>query len=120
MKHMTYVNPTDRIAAACIAAVRPWRTKFESDPIPIADQANQTARLANLVVRLVHQAAFQGIAPADVDSDNGTAALAAIADAIFSGKKKAAHFAALPPAWKHIVGAAQRIVDREEGAKRKR
>lgn len=119
MTHMTYVNPTDRIAAACIAAVRPWRTKFESDLVALDATANPASRLANLVVRLVHQAAFQGITTADVDSESGAAALSVIADAIFTGKKKAAHFAALPPEWKHVVGAAQRIIDREERPKQR-
>ena len=115
---MGYVNPTDRIAAACIAAVKPWRAKFDTDlaasRVIIADSIT-----GKLVIRLVRQAARQGLSPADLDHENGTAALAAIADAIFSGKTKAAFYAALPNEWKRIIGAAQRIIDFEENPKRR-
>ena len=116
---MGYLNPTDRVAAACIAAVRPWRMKFESDLVELASRADPTSRISDLVVRLVRQVAHQGLAPADLDHENGTAAIAAIADAIFSGRTKPALYAALPGEWKHVVGAAQRIIDREVVPKRR-
>jgi hypothetical protein len=119
LHHVGYINATDRVAAACIAAVKPWFAKFESDLIALESRADPTSRTSDLVVRLARQAAHQGLAPADLDTPNGTAALAAIADAIFSGKKKPAFYATLPPEWKHVVGAAQRIVDRERQGKRR-
>ena len=116
-----YVNPTDRIAAACIAAVRPWRDKFEDlvQLQSLESLANPTQYLGQLVVRLLKQVASQGLSPFDFDNDNGPSAFIAIADAIFSGKKKAALYAALPVEWKHVANAAERILDREERPKRR-
>jgi hypothetical protein len=108
-----YANPTDRVAAACIAAVKPWCVKFEADLVQFKALANPAQYLGQLVVRLARQAAFQGLLPLDLDGANGTVALGAIADAIFSGKHKTAFFATLPVEWKHVAGAAQRILDRE-------
>lgn len=121
-----YVNPTDRVAAACIAAVRPWPTKFESDLVELQSRADPIGRISDLVGRLARQAARQGLDPRDLDSANGTAALVAVADAIFSVDKKAAFalravttYTTLPVEWKHVVGAAQRIIDRERQPKRR-
>ena len=115
----SYVNPTDRVAAACIAAVGPWRTKFEADIARLEALANPAQYLNQLVVRLLKQVAYQGLSPSDFDNTNGPSAFIAIADAIFSGKKKTALYAALPAEWKHVSGAAERIIDREERPKRR-
>lgn len=110
---MGYVNPTDRVAAACIAAVKPWRSKHDIDIAKLKALADPVARLTDLVACLLKQIAQQGLAPTDFDCENGPAALVAIADAIFSGKKKIAFFATLPVEWKHVYSAAARILDRE-------
>jgi hypothetical protein len=114
-----YINPTDRVAAAAIAAVKPWRARFTSDLAQVEALANPVQYLGQLVVRLLKQVAYQGLSPTDFDNANGPSAFVAIADAIFSGKKKAALAAALPVEWKYVAGAAERIIDREERPKRR-
>jgi hypothetical protein len=119
MTRFGYANSTDRVAAACIAAARPWRAKYESDLEKLRRLGKMTTRplLGHLVVWLAKQAAQQGLLPADLDSADGAAALAAIADAIFSGKQKTAFYETLPVEWKHVASAAQRIIDRETPAR---
>jgi hypothetical protein len=129
-----YVNPTDRVAAALIAAVKPWQAKHASDLKRLQAIADGRLLLAcygrmghpqpvtainDLIVWLAKQIAHQGLMPNDLDSVDGTAAIAAVADAIFSGKKKAAYYTALPVEWKHVASAAWRILDREAVGRRR-
>jgi hypothetical protein len=116
-----YRNPTDRIAGALLEAIRPWRKRFAQPELQLTRR--QVAVIQQLTVRLARQTAQQGLAPVDLDVPNGLAALEAIATAIFSirlrggsidgriGPMEAALRAALPAEWKHVVDAADRIVD---------
>ena len=107
-----YVNPTDRVAAACIEATRSWCSKLTGSEVGDRLALSYPRRHYALVLQLLRQLGFQGLSPDDLDNVNGTAALCAVADAIFNGPKRPALFAALSAAWKPVANAAERILDR--------
>jgi len=107
-----YINPTDRVAAAVIAAARPWFAAIAGISGMTLD--GHSSPHAQATLRLIRQLAKQGLSPSDCDSADGAAALRAVADAIFSGKTRTAFQASMTVEWKQVYEAARRILDREE------
>lgn len=126
-----YRNPTDRVAASCIEAVKGY-AKRDGGLV----SRHRIGFVQQFIIRLARQTAFQGLLPQDIDRANdptdiccakGVDVLAVIAAAIFvrrdtaidgvAGPFEEALKSRLPVEWKCVVDAAARILDRAVAAK---